>query len=546
MGPCVKRKFEEVCPEPSSVEEHCEGICNPPIPTDQDSDFEYSETSSMKSDYSANTSTVVHFTCSNCSDFSEVQEAQEDFEDQLRGWALNDAKRHGPLDKFSSFPFESYLRKMKRMLRANHHPLQQLHGRLQERSIINNCNREETPVRKFQHKMGPVLDMNTRFEQYQLLELGNLQFSTKKECYFGHQSSIYKLANIIRESDKIYFLGQIIEEKLIINLTPAEHMYALVKFVTETKPDGTTPCDIIPMIWLTQDQSSCFWPGNHHYATAFKNLTKPSNKWKICPIKLNLYQMTKSFKSCLDRSTNSTSHKNPLQRRSKVVVSRRESSDSDSGQNIVVSNGLPEAPDVPFDIPECNTDESPRGSVFLDVNIPLLMVDEVEPITDGNNEQTGFQIKKPKSLERQILYKIEELNRKVDEVSRDIKCLKMAGVASIPTPKGCPKLPMNFVSTVGGVSIKEATERVLSKILTNEVAAGFNWCGIVKTTVKPKKPLKDFDGILILLFGSVRKIISTAYDKDVETCAKYWLRHEKGRCIRKSSNPNSEADLSEG
>ncbi|CAG7828583.1 unnamed protein product [Allacma fusca] len=288
------------------------------------------------------------------------------------------------------------------------------------------------------------------------------------------------------------------------------------------------------------DQSSCFWPGNHHYATAFKNLTKPSDKWKVCPIKLkfvsdNLSEIRSTRDNFLDTSDiDSVSHTNPLRRRSKAVASRRESTDSDSGENTVASNILPEAPDIQFEMPESNPDESPRGSVFMDVNIPLLMVDEVEAIADG--QQTRLQIKKPKSLERQMLYKIEELIQ------------------------GCPKLPittleelqacntyilhdenhlqflMNLVSTVGGVSIK-ATERVLSKILKNKVAAGFNWCGIVKTNVKPKTPLKDFEGILNLLFGSVRKIISTASDKDVETWGKYWLRHAKGRCTSKTSKP---------
>ncbi|CAG7816265.1 unnamed protein product [Allacma fusca] len=253
--------------------------------------------------------------------------------------------------------------------------------------------------------------------------------------------------------------------------------------------------------------------------------------------------------------------KNPSRRRSTTAASRQESSDSDSGHNTVPSNVLPEAPEVPFNIPENIPDESTRGRPFLDVNIPLLMVDGVEPITDRSNEQTGMCMQ---------MNKIEELVRKVDEVSRDSKCLNMAGMTSVPTPEGCPKLPvttfeelqacnsyvlhdenhlqffMNFVSTVGGVSIKEATERVLSKILTNEVAAGFNWCGTIKTNVKPKNPLKDFEGLLNLLFGSVRKIISTASDKDIETFAKYWLRHAKGRCSGKSPKPISEAALSEG
>lgn len=48
----------------------------------------------------------------------------------------DDAKQFGPLDSFSTFPFENYLHSLKRLLRK-YEPLPQLHRRLIEKSTAN-------------------------------------------------------------------------------------------------------------------------------------------------------------------------------------------------------------------------------------------------------------------------------------------------------------------------------------------------------------------------------------------------------------------------
>ncbi|CAN7938081.1 unnamed protein product [Ixodes hexagonus] len=44
----------------------------------------------------------------------------------------NDSRLLGPLDKFSCFPFENYLRRLKLLVRSGNKPLEQLHGRILE------------------------------------------------------------------------------------------------------------------------------------------------------------------------------------------------------------------------------------------------------------------------------------------------------------------------------------------------------------------------------------------------------------------------------
>ncbi|CAG7821825.1 unnamed protein product [Allacma fusca] len=68
----------------------------------------------------------------------------------------DDCKRHGPLESFSSFPFESHLGYIKRLIRANHHPIQQLHRRIEEKEMIPQEQPSfDKPVLKFEHNLGP-------------------------------------------------------------------------------------------------------------------------------------------------------------------------------------------------------------------------------------------------------------------------------------------------------------------------------------------------------------------------------------------------------
>lgn len=49
----------------------------------------------------------------------------------------NDAKRLGPLDSFSTFPFENHLHSLKKLLRKSEKPLPQIHRRLIKRNTAN-------------------------------------------------------------------------------------------------------------------------------------------------------------------------------------------------------------------------------------------------------------------------------------------------------------------------------------------------------------------------------------------------------------------------
>ncbi|CAG7833638.1 unnamed protein product [Allacma fusca] len=61
-------------------------------------------------------------------------------------------------------------------------------------------------------------------------------------------------------------------------------MFAVVDFVLEKAKDGTTPCEIVHMSWLTPDMKHCFWPGNSQYSKAFKKGGKPGNTWRKWPV----------------------------------------------------------------------------------------------------------------------------------------------------------------------------------------------------------------------------------------------------------------------
>ena len=73
----------------------------------------------------------------------------------------NDVKTIGPLDKFSSFPYENYLNRLKHLVCKPNHVLQQIVSRLNEKSRIQvNVNKIKKigsfPILKRPHILGPL------------------------------------------------------------------------------------------------------------------------------------------------------------------------------------------------------------------------------------------------------------------------------------------------------------------------------------------------------------------------------------------------------
>lgn len=86
----------------------------------------------------------------------------------------SDVKIYGPLDKFSAFRFENYMMSIKRLLRKNEKPLQQLIKRYAEKENIDfllskkesNCNNENLYSLKYLHNDGPIPDYINFHSQY--------------------------------------------------------------------------------------------------------------------------------------------------------------------------------------------------------------------------------------------------------------------------------------------------------------------------------------------------------------------------------------------
>jgi hypothetical protein len=81
----------------------------------------------------------------------------------------NDVKNLGPLDEFSSFPFENKLGQLKKMTRKPQFPIQQMMYRLAEKQQVKSvvCDQaNENSVVKHEHITGPLLAAYRGYRHY--------------------------------------------------------------------------------------------------------------------------------------------------------------------------------------------------------------------------------------------------------------------------------------------------------------------------------------------------------------------------------------------
>ena len=114
-------------------------------------------------------------------------------------------EQFGELDCFSCFPFESYLGRLKRLLRSGSRPLDQVTQRLQEQSTYlstNFCLSNKLILTKQLHTKGPVIDPVNVSKQYSTCIYKGVQFSTspRNRC-FSCEGQIFFLINVLEDSD---------------------------------------------------------------------------------------------------------------------------------------------------------------------------------------------------------------------------------------------------------------------------------------------------------------------------------------------------------
>lgn len=86
----------------------------------------------------------------------------------------NDVSRFGELDSYSSFPFESYLGRLKKLIRKPKFPLQQVIKRLSEKSVLNAKLESVLPhagIVKKRHYKGPLLNEYVDYSQFEEISL---------------------------------------------------------------------------------------------------------------------------------------------------------------------------------------------------------------------------------------------------------------------------------------------------------------------------------------------------------------------------------------
>lgn len=69
------------------------------------------------------------------------------------------------------------------------------------------------------------------------------------------------------------------------NMIMSQTMYHIVEFV-----DGSDPgsCDVVPVSWLTDGESSCYWPpfrSTSSISKAVKTMTAPMENWPIYAVR---------------------------------------------------------------------------------------------------------------------------------------------------------------------------------------------------------------------------------------------------------------------
>lgn len=88
----------------------------------------------------------------------------------------DDVTKFGELDSFSSFPFESFLGQLKKLVRKPNCPLQQVIRRISEKEAQNfngSLKMPESGIARKRHRHGPVLREFSAFCQFQDLSLPN-------------------------------------------------------------------------------------------------------------------------------------------------------------------------------------------------------------------------------------------------------------------------------------------------------------------------------------------------------------------------------------
>ena len=123
-----------------------------------------------------------------------------------------DVQNHGPLDSFSAFPFETFLGRIKQLVRSSNRPLQQVAKRLSELNnrLINQSAATQQEGLLYEHSLGPIIPTDHPFQQFKSWRKGHMRITRDRpnNCVFLTDNSIIFIENLLWLKKKIYFLAR--------------------------------------------------------------------------------------------------------------------------------------------------------------------------------------------------------------------------------------------------------------------------------------------------------------------------------------------------
>ncbi|KYN02340.1 hypothetical protein ALC62_06834 [Cyphomyrmex costatus] len=153
----------------------------------------------------------------------------------------NDVLIYGSLDKFSAFPFENFMQKLKKLIRKSQAPLQQIHCRISENKEIVYLSQENNI--HFPYMANPLPEQELQFfctRPHSKLLLSNCTFNlcNSDNCGFLEDGSIIVMQHFAYKNNEPVVIGQYFRHKVSLALYSCEsanlNIY-LVKDLSEVR-----------------------------------------------------------------------------------------------------------------------------------------------------------------------------------------------------------------------------------------------------------------------------------------------------------------------
>ncbi|GBL68864.1 hypothetical protein AVEN_149116-1 [Araneus ventricosus] len=186
-----------------------------------------------------------------------------------------DVRRYGSLNNISAFPFESYLGRMKKLLRTPHKPLQQICKRLLESKDLyeHKIVRKHTviPLASSLHFSGPTL--KCQGVQYKEIEGHNFKLKVKlaNNCIMLKNDKIILAQNFICKENQLFIIGQEFLHKTSFYSKPCESSTFKIYNVSCLSPLNCWSVNefLCKGILLPYKTSNVFLPLLHCYANFY-------------------------------------------------------------------------------------------------------------------------------------------------------------------------------------------------------------------------------------------------------------------------------------